>query len=195
MSGTRCGHRCGRSPAISSATGDRCAARSSVPRDRPRSHGRSPHGLRSRWFKYDIAPLGGKWAWWPGGNGKQHYTSGRSRWGGHIESSIVRRSSALELAGAFRDQHSQPLDLQVYCATNTACRYKRREGRTVNPSANAYAGSNPAPATELRAVSSHTSSCFCKSKRVSSQRGPSTQRNPARLQRLLASPGRSEVRH
>ena len=63
-SGTRRGRRCGRSPAIPSTTGDRCAARSTVPTGRPRSHGKSPHdqsgalrcrgigGIPPDWRKY-----------------------------------------------------------------------------------------------------------------------------------------------
>ncbi len=56
----------------------------------------------------------------------------------------VRRSSATEVGRACWRHRSQPAELQAYCTFNTACRCKRQEGWTVNPSANAYTGSNPA---------------------------------------------------
>lgn len=48
---------------------------------------------------------------------------------------IVRRSSAVKLAPALRYQRHQRAEVQFQFATNATCCNKRKEGRTVNPSA------------------------------------------------------------
>jgi len=45
------------------------------------------------------------------------------------------------------NQRGQRCELRLFDSANTPSINKRQEGRTVNPSANAYTGSNPVPAT------------------------------------------------
>ena len=62
----------------------------------------------------------------------------------------VRRASAVDSLSPISRQLNQRVDQRVTQIANTANKDKRREGQTVNPSAYAYRGSNPLPATLIR---------------------------------------------